>query len=264
MFLAKVNRFSRSVPLFLFLALLLVACGGNNEPIELTAIPISTSTTAPEPTTEPMVEPTAEPVQDATAETTVVEPTAEPTATTAPVSAPVTFQIVPAESEVRFSLGEVLAGNPTTVVGRTNELAGELLVDLNDLSTAQLGVIQINAAALATDNNFRNGSIREFILQTDEYPFITFAPTSLTGLPAAAAVGDTITFDIVGDLTIRDVTQSVTFAATVTVVSATQLDGSASTTVNRADFGLEIPSVPNVADVDEEVILEIDFVAATP
>lgn len=255
MFLAKVSRFTRSTSLLFILALLLVACGGNNEPVELTAIPISTSTTAPELTTEPMAEPTDEPVQDATA---------EPTATTAPVSAPVTFQIVSAESEVRFSLGEVLAGNPTTVVGRTSELAGELLVDLNDLSTAQLGVIQINAATLATDNNFRNGSIREFILQTDDYPFITFAPTSLTGLPAAAAVGDTITFDIVGDLTIRDVTQSVTFSATVTVVSATQLDGSASTTVNRADFGLEIPSVPNVADVDEEVLLEMDFVAAAP
>lgn len=59
-------------------------------------------------------------------------------------------------------------------------------------------------------------------------------------------------------------TQSVTFTATVTVISATQLEGSASTIVNRADFGLEIPSVPNVADVDEEVLLEIDFVAAAP
>lgn len=259
MSLSTANRATRSAAavLALILVLFLVACGGNNEPTELTAIPINTATTAPEPTTEPAMEPTTEPEQSATA-----EPTAEPTATPAPVSAPITFQIVPAESEVRFSLGEILAGNPNTVVGVTSELAGELQVDLNDLSTAQLGVIQISAATLATDNNFRNGSIREFILQTDDYPFITFTPTALNGLPAAAAVGDTVTFEIVGDLTIRDVTQSVTFAATVTVVSATQLEGSASTTVNRADFGLDIPSVPNVADVDEEVVLEIDFVAA--
>lgn len=254
---------SAAAILALVLVLLLVACGGNNEPVELTAIPISTGTTAPEPTAEPTIEPTDEPVVDAAATVEpTVEPTAEPTATSAPVANPITFQIVPAESEARFSLGEVLAGNPKTVVGVTSDLAGEMLVNLNDLSTTQLGVIQISAGTLATDNEFRNGSLREFILQTDDYPFITFAPTSLSGLPAAAAVGDTVTFEIVGDLTIRDVTQSVTFTATVTIISETQLEGSASTTVNRADFGLEIPSVPNVADVDEEVLLEIDFVAA--
>ncbi|MEI2611682.1 MAG: YceI family protein [Candidatus Promineifilaceae bacterium] len=257
----RANRIAAAI-LALILVLLLVACGGNNEPAELTAIPISTATTsaASEPTTEPTPAATTE----TTAVEPMVEPTTEPTVTPAPVSNPITFLIVPDESEVRFSLGEILAGNPKTVVGTTSELAGELLVDINDLSTAQLGVIQINAGTFATDNNFRNGSIREFILQTDTYPFITFAPTSLTGLPAAAAVGDSITFEIVGDLTIRDVTQSVTFTATVTVISATQLEGSASTIVNRADFGLEIPSVPNVADVDEEVLLEIDFVAAAP
>jgi polyisoprenoid-binding protein YceI len=188
----------------------------------------------------------------------------EPTATTAPEPNPVTFTIVGAESEVRFSLGEVLAGNPTTVVGRTDQVAGEMLVDLNNPGSTQLGVIQISAASLATDNNFRNGSIREFILETDDFPFLTFAPTSITGLPETAQIGDTFTFDIVGDLTIRDITQSVTFTASVTVVSATRLEGSASTTVNRADFNLQIPSVPNVADVDEQVLLEIDFVAAAP
>ena len=268
MFLFTVNRVTRTAAatLALILVLLLVACGGNNEPVELTAIPVNTPTTAPEPTAEPTVEPTAEPEDPAPTEEAMVEPTAEPTVepTAAPVAAPITFQIVAAESEARFSLGEVLAGSPKTVVGVTSDLAGEMLVDLNDLSTAQLGVIQISAGTLATDNEFRNGSLREFILQTDDYPFITFTPTALNGLPAAAAVGDTITFEIVGDLTIRDVTQSVTFMATVTVVSETSLEGSATTTVNRTDFGLEIPSVPNVADVDEEVILEIDFVAAAP
>ena len=33
------------------------------------------------------------------------------------------------------------------------------------------------------------------------------------------------------------------------------------TIVLRSDFGLQIPSVPNVANVEEEVDLHIDFVA---
>ncbi|MBX3055144.1 MAG: hypothetical protein KF770_01610 [Anaerolineae bacterium] len=46
-----------------------------------------------------------------------------------------------------------------------------------------------------------------------------------------------------------------------TAVSATQLTGTATATVSRGDYGLQIPSVPNVANVEEEVELIIDFVA---
>jgi hypothetical protein len=35
----------------------------------------------------------------------------------------------------------------------------------------------------------------------------------------------------------------------------------ASTTIQRGDFGLTIPNVPFVANVGEEVLLELDFVA---
>lgn len=270
MSLNQQRRYGRAAAaiLSLFLVLLLAACGGgNNEGVTLTAIPINTATSAPEPTAELTEPPTAtvaaaeEPATEAATEPTA---TPEPTATAAPEPNPITYQIVGEESEVRFSLGEVLAGNPTTVVGVTNQVAGEMIVDLNNPGATQLGVIQISAGSLATDNNFRNGSIREFILETDDFPFITFTPTSIEGLPETAQVGETFTFDIIGDLTIRDITQSVAFTASVTVISETRLEGSASTTVNRADFNLQIPSVPNVADVDEEVLLEIDFVAAAP
>jgi len=37
--------------------------------------------------------------------------------------------------------------------------------------------------------------------------------------------------------------------------------GRATATVRRADFGLTIPSVPQVAGVSEDVLLEFDFTA---
>lgn len=40
-----------------------------------------------------------------------------------------------------------------------------------------------------------------------------------------------------------------------------QITGTATAVVNRADYGLQIPSVPNVANVEEEVELYIDFTA---
>lgn len=171
------------------------------------------------------------------------------------------YEIIPDASEARFKLGEVLRGVPTIVVGKTDQIAGQLLLDMNDTAAAKVGTIQVNARTLLTDNNFRNRAVRNRILFTDAFEFITFEPTAVTGLPETVAEGDPVTFQITGDLTVRDTTNPVTFDVTATAMSPTRIEGTATTTINRQDFDLQIPSVSGVADVDEEVILEIDFVA---
>jgi polyisoprenoid-binding protein YceI len=171
------------------------------------------------------------------------------------------YQIAPEGSEVRFELDEDLRGNRITVVGSTDQVAGEIALDLSNLSGAQVGVIQINARTLATDNDFRNRALNNEILDTGAYEFITFTPTAVNGLPTSATIGDAIEFTIDGTLTIRDTTLPVTFNVTATAVSDSQLQGTASTIINRNDFGLTIPSVPSVANVEEEVELYINFTA---
>jgi polyisoprenoid-binding protein YceI len=112
---------------------------------------------------------------------------------------------------------------------------------------------------LATDNNFRNRALNNQILETGDYEFITFTPTAIVGLPDSVENGQSVTFRLVGDLTIRDITNQATFDVEATLVSDTELTGTASTIVTRADYDLNIPSVPNVANVEEEVELYIDF-----
>lgn len=171
------------------------------------------------------------------------------------------YTISPDGSSVRFELDEDLRGERVTVVGETDQVAGELSVDLANLGDTKVGVVQINARGLATDNNFRNRAIQNEILNTGNFEFITFEPTAVNGLPDSAAVGDTIEFTIDGNLTIVDQTQPATFNVTATIVSEDQITGTATAVVNRTDFGLNIPSVPNVANVEEEVELYIDFTA---
>lgn len=171
------------------------------------------------------------------------------------------FEIVAQESEARFTLTELLRGRETTVIGRTNLIAGQIAVTFDDPDSVQVGEIRVNARALYTDNNLRDNAIHSQILFSDQYELITFRPTAVSGLPPAAAIGEIISAQITGALTIRDVTNEETFALTVTAVSPTRLEGSAQTTVNRADYNLQIPSVPNVANVSEEVTLVLDFVA---
>jgi polyisoprenoid-binding protein YceI len=172
-----------------------------------------------------------------------------------------TYQIDQSASQVRFELDEDLRGLRNTVVGSTDQIAGEILLDLNQPAAAQLGTIRINARALATDNTLRNRAIQNRILNTDAFEFISFAPTAINGLPDSVAVGDTVSFSLAGELTIRDLTQPAVFDVTVTVESPEKLSGSASSLVSRSDFDLRIPEVPNVANVEEDVELHIDFVA---
>jgi len=173
-----------------------------------------------------------------------------------------TYTILQAESEVRFSIDEILRGSPFTAVGKTNQVAGEIFVDF-DQASAQSGVIQVNARTLTTDSAFRDRAIENQILQTGEYEYISFAPTAITGLPTTGQAGEPIPFQITGDLTIRDVSHPVTFDVEVTFISIERMEGYAQATVLRSDYGLVIPSVPSVADVSDEVFLEIEFVAVS-
>jgi polyisoprenoid-binding protein YceI len=235
------------------------------------SIPATPATTADEVTTlsgeavSTSVPDTATAEAVATTEAATAEAVATTEAATAPssLSGPILAQIVPEESEVRFLIDEVLNGAPKTVVGTTNQVAGELAVDPNDPSQTRVGVIQVNARTLTTDSGMRTRTIANRILETGQYEFITFAPTSIVGLPEQGSVGQSYTFQMIGDLTIKDVTKEVTFDVTATPQSESRLEGTATTTILYADYGIAIPSVPQVASVEDEVRIEIDFVAAT-
>jgi len=219
-------------------ALMLGACGPP---------PAALPTPQPTPTTAAVS--TVDPISSATAEATAT-------------SRPLVFHLIPEETEARFIIDEVLRGNPNTVVGATRDVAGEIHVDPSVPGQAVVSPIRIQVGRLATDNGFRDRAIRTFILQTSDFPEVVFAPTSLEGLPAEAVLGEPFTFTLTGDLTIRRVTRPVTFTVTVTPESNERLTGTASARISRSDYELTIPTVRNVADVSEEVILELDFTAA--
>jgi polyisoprenoid-binding protein YceI len=166
--------------------------------------------------------------------------------------------------EVLNNAPKTVVGMTKTVVGMTDQVAGEIAIDPQHPANTQVGIIQVNARTLTTDSNFRNRAIKNEILETDQYEFVTFKPTEIRGLPENGTVGQTYTLQMVGDLTIRDITKPVTFDVTVTPTSQTRVEGTASTTIRYADYNITIPQVRQVASVDENVRLEIDFVAAAP
>ncbi|UYN89182.1 MAG: YceI family protein [Anaerolineales bacterium] len=202
---------------------------------ELTAIPVLPSPVAQQATSAPN--------QPAEAEGSLV------------------FEIDGDQSEARFLINEVLNGADKTVVGVTNAVAAQIVIDPASPAGVQVGTVQVNARTFITDSGSRNRAIQNLILETNTFEFVTFTPTAYSGLPASIAVGDTFSFQITGDLAIRDITSLVTFGVTVTVESESRISGLASTTIDRATYDLQIPSVPQVASVEPTLILELEFVA---
>ncbi len=242
---------------------------GDTQPASgpMTPIPINMQPTgAPEPTAVPGNPTPAQPGETVAAATAPPAPAAPTEAPTAPPAdtAPnevIRYQIASDESTVSFRIAEDLRGQRIEAVGTTNQVAGELAINPSDLTTAQIGVIRVNARTFTTDSSNRDRAIRNFILNTDQYEFITFTPTGIEGLSGSGALNQPFTFTIRGDLTIRDITRPVAFEATVRAESAERLTGIATTTVKRSDYNLQIPSVPFVANVSDDVVLTIEFVA---
>jgi polyisoprenoid-binding protein YceI len=245
--------------LVMLLAVVLVACTQTDTPAQPSELAAASTSIA---TAEPIVEATA------TLEVEVEEATPTPAVEAAEESEPAaaetgarTFTLAPDRSEVRFVIDEILRGAPKTVIGANSQVTGQILVDPANPANTEIGVIAIDAGSFVTDDNNRNNAIRRFILQPAQYPVVNFVPTQIGVLPESAAAGDSFDFQVTGDLTILNRTNPVTFDLTATVLSADEIQITGASTINRADFGLNIPSVPFVANVGETLVLELDLVA---
>jgi polyisoprenoid-binding protein YceI len=167
----------------------------------LTAIPVVINTAAPSTATSQPADQTtdtttaaASPTSAATTSAAVAAGSTAASASSASVSGLAVYQIVPDKSQLSFSIYEELGGQPITVVGTTTQVAGQLALNSQDLSQTRVGVIQVDARGLATDNHRRNGAIRNFILNSDLYEYIIFTPKSVTGLRGTAQAGQSFTF----------------------------------------------------------------------
>ncbi len=231
--------------------------GGSGE----ASAPISAPTLAlPQASSEPVAQETTIPTTVATDAQIRAAPESAEIETSA---AQTLFRIDQAQSRALFEIDEILRGQPNRVIGATDQVAGDIIIDFAAPAMSRLGTIRINARTLETDDSRRDRATRSRVLQSarDEFEFIDFEPTSLRGLPDSVSPGDVLEFTIAGNLTIRDITAEVEFNAKITVTSTERIEGSAVVTIQRATFGLTIPSVRFVASVDDDVVLGIDFVA---
>ena len=260
----------------LIAALLTVGCGSGSEPPA--AVPAAPATSAPALPTETrapaMAEtpaPTAAPTGTPTMRVEATAPAAAMPATQAPAAPPTAEPVVAGEATVftlgegtiaRYKVEEVLANTGFKIAtGETSDVAGSIAFDVDGNVVSQDSRIAVQAATLTTDSNRRDGYVRNRTLETDTWPEVVFQPTSIDGLPAplADATGP-VDFTITGDLTVKDQTREVTWDAMADFAGDGTANGMASVVFTFEDFGMDKPRVAIVVSVEDEILLELDFV----
>ena len=170
------------------------------------------------------------------------------------------YNIDPVHSTFTFVARHLVVSK---VRGRFADFAGTINIgDSPENSTAE---VTVQAASLTTDNEMRDNHIKSNdFLGLESHPTLNFKSTSLSHKSGNE-------YSLVGDLTIRDVTKSVTFDVEFTGEGGSFQPGQtvigfeAKTEIDRRDFNVNFEgNLENgAAVVSHRIVIELDIEAGT-
>jgi len=165
----------------------------------------------------------------------------------------VVYRISQENSTVEYEINEKLKGEPKVVLGKSNQIAGDINVSAGGIA---FGTITINARTFVTDNEKRDAAVNRYILKTEDAvnEFIVFKTTSVIEVTPGTEM------NVSGDLTISGITKPATFSVTGKQ-EGDVLTGVAKTTIKRSDFNIVIPTLDFIADVPDEFAVTATIVA---
>lgn len=173
------------------------------------------------------------------------------------------FTIFPGESTVTYEVGEIFLnqGNAFNMaVGITPAVNGEIFVDRENPQNSSIGPVTVDISQFTSDSERRDNAIRERFLESAQFPNAVFNPTGIQGLPGSYQEGEPISFQVTGDLTVRDVTRPVTFDVNL-VGEGNTITGEATTLFLMSDFGFGPISIAGILNTEDEVNIIFTFVA---
>lgn len=155
-------------------------------------------------------------------------------------------------SVVGYRVKEVLFGQSTEGVGRTNDVTGDLSVAADSVTKAEFVA---DLTTVKSDKSQRDGQFRGRIMDTDTHPKATFTLTAPIAVPADARSGSEFGGKATGELTLRGKTKTVSFDI-AGKASGAGFDVTAQIPIIFADFEIPDPS-GGPAKVGDEGVLEV-------
>jgi polyisoprenoid-binding protein YceI len=120
--------------------------------------------------------------------------------------------------------------------------------------------VTVDLRTLQSDAQRRDNYVQRNTLQTDTYPNATFISVSTQGLPTSYTDGQTVHFQLTGNLTMHGKTNKEVFDVQGKVVGKT-ITGTATSTIYMTDFGIQPPDLANIAIAQNKVLITITFTA---
>ena len=232
-----------------FGAILLYAYVLNDSPDELDAGDLSDALVATVPETVP--ETVSNTSAEAVTESSAAAPGTDPTSTAAAPAGDFDGDWVPTDaSEFGYRVDEVIAGVSTTAVGRSNEISGLLTIAGTTAPTVD---VEVQIDTIKSDSALRDGRFAGDIMNSDEFPTATFSLTEPIEFGSIPTGTEQVVASATGELTLRGVTNPVTFE-----VTAQSTDGRigvlGSIPVVFADYGIDNPSFGQVRTEDDGLV----------
>src|SRR5205807_8504527 len=135
-----------------------------------------------------------------------------------------TFQIVPAQTTASYSVYEnlIIENKPNNdAIGTTHCVQGGFQVQIGTSPLVAAMNITVDLRTLQTDSHMRDNYVRRNYLETDTYPYATFISVSTQGLSASYTDGQTVRFQLIGNLTMHGKTNKEVFDVQGKVVGKT-------------------------------------------
>ncbi|HEV8307322.1 MAG TPA: YceI family protein [Methylomirabilota bacterium] len=174
--------------------------------------------------------------------------------------APLRYRVVAERSEARYRVREQLVGVnfPNDAVGTTSAIDGHIALDPQGRLLPGDSRFAVDLRQLRSDEARRDNYIRRNTLETERYPTVVFVPTEFRGIGSPLPQTGPASFEVVGDLTVREATRRITWEATATF-SGSDVSVRVRTAFRFGDFGLRIPRVSVVLSVEDGIRLEADL-----
>ena len=162
-------------------------------------------------------------------------------------------------STARYIIREQLArlDLPNDAIGQTSEISGMIRFDGSGKVQPD-SVITVNVSSLTSDEARRDRYLKSRALASDQYPTVKFTINQAKGLPWPLPTSGIHNLDLIGDLTIKDVTRPVIWS-TVVEFASDEIVGNASVTVTFEEFEIRKPRFAFIISVADEIKLELNF-----
>jgi polyisoprenoid-binding protein YceI len=147
---------------------------------------------------------------------------------------------------------------PSDAVGTSSTVAGTLGIAA-DGSIVPGSKLTIDLRNLKSDQEQRDGYVKNKTLETEKYPMAEFVPTKIKGPPRMIPFQGQTGLELTGNMTIHGVTKEVTFQGIATFGRDGTVAGRAKTNFSFETFGLPKPSIGRLMNVNDKIDLEIVF-----